>query len=153
MTDTPECNALESDPLDSFDYRAWITLAKSLERRLRSSPSDPKENWLMAPVLKWLDTQTGDEARICKDVLLDLWRRQSSGICPSQSEAVQPEWRPIKAAPFKNEPLIVLTAQGNICEADNYAGLWNMPLAYQDDTPIAWMPRPPSPSATEGQDG
>lgn len=34
MIDTPRCNALESNPLDSFDYRAWVTLAKKLEREL-----------------------------------------------------------------------------------------------------------------------
>ena len=34
MTDTPRCNALESNPLDSFDHRAWMKLARDLEREL-----------------------------------------------------------------------------------------------------------------------
>ena len=38
MSDTPRCNALESNPLDSFDYRAWVTLAKELELELRTAP-------------------------------------------------------------------------------------------------------------------
>lgn len=33
-TDTPRCNALSSNPLDSFDIRAWQTLAHNLERDL-----------------------------------------------------------------------------------------------------------------------
>lgn len=36
MSDTPHCNALESNPLDSFDYRAWMTLARKLERALNA---------------------------------------------------------------------------------------------------------------------
>lgn len=33
--DTPRCNALESNPLDSFDLLAWKTLARELERDLQ----------------------------------------------------------------------------------------------------------------------
>jgi len=31
VKDTPRCNALESNPLDSFDIRAWKTLAREFE--------------------------------------------------------------------------------------------------------------------------
>jgi hypothetical protein len=43
MIDTPECNALESDPIDSFDTRAWKSLAQRLERRIRSSEAEGKD--------------------------------------------------------------------------------------------------------------
>lgn len=34
VVDTPRCDALESNALDSFDYRAWGSLAQQLEREL-----------------------------------------------------------------------------------------------------------------------
>jgi hypothetical protein len=42
--DTPRCNALESNPLDSFDYRAWVTLARQLERDLCGALAE-KHHW------------------------------------------------------------------------------------------------------------
>lgn len=38
--DTPRCNAMESHPLDSFDYRAWIIFARQLERELASMTAE-----------------------------------------------------------------------------------------------------------------
>lgn len=43
--DTPLCNALESNALDSFDLRAWKSLAKRLERdlaQIRAQGQEPR---------------------------------------------------------------------------------------------------------------
>ena len=44
LPDTPRCNGLESNPLDSFDYRAWMTLARQLERDLAAVTIELRRN-------------------------------------------------------------------------------------------------------------
>ena len=50
--DTPRCNALESNPLDSFDYRAWIKLARQLEQELDTCRDAHMANCLAADTLR-----------------------------------------------------------------------------------------------------
>lgn len=73
-------------------------------------------------------------------------RRTRPGLQDPSVRSELGQWQPIKTAPHKNEPLIVLTDEGNVCDADNYAGLWNMPIKHQDEQPIFWMLRPATPS-------
>jgi hypothetical protein len=77
-----------------------------------------------------------------------VWKQRAEAA----QSATPAMWQPIATAPYHNEPLIVLTEQGNICEADNFAGLWNMPLAYQDDAPVAWIRRPDKTASDKGQE-
>lgn len=77
MTDTPRCNALESNPLDSFDLRAWKSLAIELERLYEAGCKT--WNPVYQEVLKRAETAEAALARPEESVAIDLLRAWVAG--------------------------------------------------------------------------
>lgn len=105
IADTPRCNALESNPLDSFDYRAWVTLAKSLERELEEKRyQDIEHDHLGCSVAKtgiyaprsesvhgWGPVADGELPRGIEDVLVWTITGHCLAAHPSQIRALHAE--------------------------------------------------------------
>lgn len=103
MIDTPRCNALESNPLDSFDYRAWMTLARELERELLSSQPEAVRSdggqamallYLLAktgPIMRWKEYEDRGEERIPCYIQVETAKAIAEFFPDSSLPQLQPE--------------------------------------------------------------